>query len=113
MPAGPVGALIGFESREEEYTDGRDPRIDGTIPYVVPTGPKAGLTFPLISDVVNSSATPASSGSRTTSSFFGELQIPLLETVDAQLAVRYEDSDDYGDATVGKFAVGWQPLDQV
>jgi len=113
MPAGPVGALIGFEARDEEYTDGRDPRIDGTMPYVVPTGPKAGLTFPLISDVVNSSATPASSGSRSTSSFFGELQIPLHETVDAQLAVRYEDSDDYGDATVGKFAIGWQPLDQV
>ena len=113
MPAGPVAALIGFEARDEEYTDGRDPRIDGTIPYVVPAGPKAGLTFPLISDVVNSSATPASSGSRSTSSFFGELQIPLHETVDAQLAVRYEDSDDYGDATVGKFAIGWQPLDQV
>ena len=113
MPAGPVAALIGFEARDEEYTDGRDPRIDGTFPYVVPAGPKAGLTFPLISDVVNSSATPASSGSRSTSSFFGELQIPLHETVDAQLAVRYEDSDDYGDATVGKFAIGWQPLDQV
>ncbi len=113
LPAGPVGALIGFETRDEEYTDGRDPRIDGTIPYVVPVGPKAGLTFPLISDVVNSSATPASSGSRTTSSFFGELQIPLHETIDAQLAVRYEDSDDYGDATVGKFAIGWQPIDQV
>jgi outer membrane receptor protein involved in Fe transport len=113
MPAGPVGALIGLESREEEYTDGRDPRIDGTIPYVVPSGPKAGLTFPLISDVVNSSATPASSGSRTTTSLFGELQIPLLENVDAQLAFRYEDSDDYGDATVAKFAIGWQPLDQV
>ena len=113
MPAGPVAALVGFESREEEYTDGRDPRIDGRMPYTVPTGPKTGLTFPLISDVVNSSATPASSGSRTTTSLFGELQIPLHETVDAQLAVRYEDSDDYGDATVGKFAIGWQPIDQV
>ena len=113
MPAGPVAALVGFESREEEYTDGRDPRIDGRMPYTVPTGPKAGLTFPLISDVVNSSATPASSGSRTTTSLFGELQIPLHETVDAQPAVRYEDSDDYGDATVGKLAIGWQPIDQV
>ena len=27
--------------------------------------------------------------------------------------MRYEDSDDYGDATVGKFAIGWQPLDMV
>ena len=113
LPAGPVGALIGFETREEEYTDGRDPRINGEIPYVVPTGPLTGLTYPLISDVANSSATPESSGSRTTNSVFGELAIPILETMDAQLAVRYEDSDDYGDATVGKFALGWQPLTQV
>ena len=41
------------------------------------------------------------------------MQIPLHATVDAQVAVRYEDSDDYGDATVGKFAIGWQPLDMV
>ena len=44
---------------------------------------------------------------------FTELQIPLHETVDAQIAVRYEDADDYGDATVGKLALGWQPIDQV
>ena len=113
LPAGPVAALIGFETRKEEYTDERDPRIDGRVTYTVPTGPKAGLTFPLISDIVNSSATPGSSGSRTTNSLFAELQIPIHETIDAQLAVRYEDSDDYGDATVGKFAIGWQPLDQV
>ena len=29
------------------------------------------------------------------------------------MAIRHEDSDDYGDATVGKFAIGWQPIDQV
>ena len=44
---------------------------------------------------------------------FTELQIPLHETLDAQIAVRYEDADDYGDATVGKLALGWQPIDQV
>lgn len=113
LPAGPVGALVGFETRKEEYTDERDPRIDGRVTYTVPVGPKAGLTFPLISDIVNSSATPGSSGSRTTNSLFAELQVPIYETIDAQFAVRYEDSDDYGDATVGKFAIGWQPMDQV
>ena len=114
LPAGPIAALFGFESREEEYVDGRDPRIDGRVTYTVPAGrPKAGETFPIISDVLNSSATPASSGSRTTTSIFTEFQIPLHETVDAQIAVRYEDADDYGDATVGKIALGWQPIDQV
>ena len=113
MPAGSVGMLIGFEVRKEKYTDKRDPRIDGKVTYTVPVGPKTGQTFPLISDVVNSSATPNSGGSRVTYSAFSELAIPLHETVDAQVAVRYENSDDYGDATVGKIAIGWQPIDQV
>lgn len=113
LPAGSVGMLVGFEARKESYQDKRDPRINGQMPYTVPVGPKTGETFPIISDVVNSSATPDSSGSRVTYSLFSELAIPLHETVDAQLAIRYEDSNDYGDATVGKFAIGWQPIDQV
>ena len=113
LPAGSVGMLIGFEARKESYQDKRDPRINGEFTYTVPAGPKTGETFPIISDVVNSSATPDSSGSRVTYSLFSELAIPLHETVDAQLAIRYEDSNDYGDATVGKFAIGWQPIDQV
>ena len=97
MPAGSVGMLIGFEVRKEKYTDKRDPRIDGKVTYTVPVGPKTGQTFPLISDVVNSSATPTSGGSRVTYSAFSELAIPLHETVDAQVALRYENSDDYVD----------------
>ena len=112
-PAGPVGMSVGMELRRNKYSDDRDPRINGEIPYTVPAGPKTGETFPIISDIVNSSATPNSNGSRTTTSVFTEFAIPLHETVDAQLAVRYEDSDDYGDATVGKLAIGWQPIDQV
>ena len=113
LPAGSVGMLVGAEIRRESYTDKRDPRINGDIRYTVPAGPKTGETFPIISDVVNSSATPDSGGSRLTYSLFSELAIPVSDTIDAQVAVRYENSDDYGDATVGKVAFGWQPLDRV
>ena len=113
LPAGPVGMLLGLEARKESYTDERDPRMNGTVTYTVPVGPKAGLTYPLISNIANSSATPDSDGSRRTVSMFAELAIPVHETIDAQLAVRYEDSNDYGEATVGKLAIGWQPIDQV
>jgi len=113
LPAGPVGMLIGAEIRRESYTDKRDPRINGDITYTVPVGPLAGETFPIISDVINSSATPDSGGSRLTYSLFSELAIPVTDNIDAQVAVRYENSDDYGDATVGKIAFGWQPLDRV
>jgi len=107
MPAGPVGLLVGAEFRREKFRDDRDPRLDGTIRFT----DFEGDTYPLSSDVVNSSPTPDNSGSRFTESFFAELQLPLHETLDVQLAVRYEDFDDVGDTTVGKVAFGWRPID--
>ena len=58
LPAGDVGVLLGFEFREEEVIDDRDPRLDGTITYT----DYEGDTYPLVSDVVNSSPTPDVSG---------------------------------------------------
>ena len=82
LPAGDVGMLVGFEYREEEIIDNRDPRLDGTITYT----DYEGDTYPLVSDVVNSSPTPDVSGSRDITSLFTEFQIPLADNVDAQLA---------------------------
>ena len=109
MPAGPVGFLAGVELREESFLDDRGPRLDGTIVFT----DRTGLTYPFVSDVMGSSATADSSGDRDVFSIFGELQIPLFETLDVQLAVRYEDFSDIGDATVGKFAFGWRPIKQL
>ena len=44
-------------------------------------------------------------------SAFTEFQVPLHETLDLQLALRYEDFSDVGDTTVGKVAFGWRPLE--
>ena len=107
MPAGPVGMLVGYEWRKEEFVDDRDPRLDGTIRFT----DFEDETYPLTSDVVGSSPTPDSFGDRTTNSLFVEFQVPLHETLNVQLAGRYEDFDDVGSTTVGKFAFGWQPLD--
>ncbi len=109
LPAGPVGFLAGFEYRKESFVDARDPRLDGTIVFT----DNSGNTYPFISDVVNSSPTPDSQGSRNVTSLFSELQIPVLDNVDVQLALRYEDFSDVGNTTVGKFAVGYRPVDQV
>ena len=122
MPAGPVGFLAGYEFRREDYIDDRDPRLDGTIRFERDTdgdgildfeGDFEGDTYPFTSDVVNSSPTPDGAGKRVTNSLFFELQVPLLENLDVQLATRYEDFDDIGDTTVSKVAFGWRPLDQV
>ena len=109
LPAGPVGLLAGIEFREESFVDDRDPRLDGTINFT----DNSGNTYPFVSDVLNSSPTADSSGDRNVTSLFGELQLPLHETLDVQLAVRFEDFSDVGNTTVGKIAAGWRPIEQV
>ena len=109
MPAGSVGFVAGYEYRRETYMDDRDPRLDGTITFT----DFEGDTYPLTSDVVNSSPTPDGAGSRKTHSLFAELAIPLHETLDVQLAARFEDFDDIGNTTVGKVAFGWRPWEPI
>jgi len=109
LPAGPVGIVAGFEYRDESFSDDRDPRLDGTIAFT----DNAGTTFPFISDVVGSSPTSDSSGDRKVTSLFTELQVPILENLDAQFALRYEDFDDVGSTTVGKVAFGYRFVDQI
>ena len=107
MPAGPVGLLAGVEYRRESFEDDRDPRLDGTVQFT----DHDGDTFPFVSDVVNSSPTADNGGSRNVWSLFGELQIPVLHTLDLQLAVRHENYSDIENTTVGKIAVGWRVID--
>ena len=109
LPTGPVGVVFGLEYREESFDDDRDPRLDGTITFT----DRDGVTFPFISDVMNSSPTSDSDGERDVTSAFVEFQVPLGDTIDVQLAMRYEDFSDVGSTTVGKAAFGWQPIKQV
>jgi iron complex outermembrane receptor protein len=109
LPGGKAGMVIGLETREESFVDDRDPRLDGTIRFTA----AGGETYPFISDVMNSSPTPDSSGDRRTNSVFTEFSLPVLQSLDVQLAGRYEDFSDLGDATVGKVALGWRPIDKV
>ena len=104
MPAGDAAFLAGVEFREEKFKDDRDPRLDGRIVFT----DFQGDTYPFVSDVVNSSPTPSSRGSRTVGSVFTELHLPLLENLDVQLALRYEDFSDVGNTSVPKIALGWQ-----
>jgi outer membrane receptor protein involved in Fe transport len=109
LPAGPVGFLAGAEYREESFSDDRDPRLDGTIAYTA----YEGATFPIVSDVANSSPTADNGGERDVTSLFVEFAVPVLETLDVQAAIRYENFSDVGDTTVGKIAFGWRPIEQL
>ena len=104
LPWGPAGGVAGVEYRRETFEDDRDPRLDGTIVFT----DFDGDTFPYVSDVTNSSPTPDNSGSRNVTSVFTELQLPLMNNIDVQLAARYENFSDVGSTVVPKFAIGWQ-----
>jgi outer membrane receptor protein involved in Fe transport len=110
VPAGPVAMLVGYEYRKEEYSDDRDPRLDGTIRF---TSTVTGLTFPFIGDVLGSSPTADTTGERETNSIFAEFIIPITENVESQIALRHEDPDDTDSSTVGKLALGWNVSENV
>jgi len=113
LPAGGLGIALGTEFRREQFRDDRDARLDGTIVF---TDMVTGNVIP--SDVMGSSPTPDTKGDRDVWSAFAELaiplvsedmNIPLVHSLDAQLAVRAEDYSDVGSIAKPKVALSWYP----
>ena len=114
LPGGGLGVALGAEWRHQEFSDDRDARLDGTIVFTdLVTGNVIG------SDVVGSSPTPDTDGDRDVFSAFAELAvplvaedmgIPLIQRLDAQLAVRAEDYSDVGSVVKPKVALSWYPF---
>lgn len=113
VPAGDVGIAVGIENRRETYEDDRGPRLDGTITF---TNPITGDFSE--SDVLGSSATRDSEGSRDVWSVYAELavplvsegmNVPLVHRADVQIAGRIEDYDSFGTVTKPKVAASWHP----
>jgi len=75
---GPVPVALGFEYRDEDF----DEQIDDQT--------KAGAVQGAIGQVV-----PVTAG-RSVMSLFGETAIPVLDTVEVDLAVRYDHYNDFG-----------------
>lgn len=112
--AGDIGIAAGVELRRETYEDNRDDRLDGTITFTDVRGVETG------SDVMGASPTPDTSGSRNVESAFLELAVPLVSpemnipfarSIDAQLALRYENYSLFGSVAKPKFALSWYPTD--
>ncbi|GAA5187021.1 TonB-dependent receptor [Ferrimonas gelatinilytica] len=90
---GTAALAVGFEYRDERLEDNPDELF-------------------LRGEIFGTEATQAK-GERDQSSLFAELALPLGETLEAQLAVRYEDYSDFGNNTSPKVALRWAPLDMV
>lgn len=112
LPGGNLGVAAGVEWRRETFYDDRDPRLDGTITFTDSvTGAFNG------SDVAGTSPSPDTSGSRNVYSAHAELfvplvgpdmDIPLVEELNLQLAGRIEHFDDVNEtAAVPRIAASW------
>lgn len=109
-----IGLAAGLEWRRETYDDDRDPRIDGTINFVSTSGL-------VTSDVMGTSPTPDTEGSRNVTSAYVEWQVPLvlpeqeipfMQALDTQIAARYERfSDIEDDVLKPKVAIAWEVKD--
>ncbi len=116
LPGGDVGIAAGIEWRRETFFDDRDPRLDGTITWTDSVIP--GVTFG--SDVVGTSPSPDTNGTRDVWSAFAEtfvplvsedMDIPLVSALNLQLAGRLEHFDDIKQtAIVPRVAASWTTI---
>jgi outer membrane receptor protein involved in Fe transport len=90
---GDLMVAVGAEYREESISDNPDDQF-------------------LRGEVFGTEATRAS-GQRDNTAIFGELGLPLLDTLEVQLAVRHEDYSDFGTTTDPKVAFIWNPSESL
>jgi len=111
LPGGDVGLAIGGEIRRETQRDDRDPRVDGTIQFIDSVNGAING-----SDLVGTSPSPDTSGRRTVMAAYVELaipvvspemNIPLVENLELQIAGRFEDYSDVGSVAKPKIAGAW------
>ncbi len=93
MSHGELMLAIGAEYREEKISDNPDDQF-------------------LRGDVFGTEATQAN-GSRDNTAIFGEVAIPVLDTLEVQVAVRHEDYSDFGTTTDPKISFLWTPSDDL
>jgi iron complex outermembrane receptor protein len=89
LPGGPVGVAIGLQYREQ--------KLDQWADELLLSGDLGPVHVPISAD-------------RDIGSAFIEFNLPLLDNLEAQLALRYEDYSDFGSTTNPKAALRWQPL---
>ncbi|MFT5099096.1 MAG: iron complex outermembrane receptor protein [Candidatus Azotimanducaceae bacterium] len=95
MPAGDLGLAVGFQRRRDTGSQIYDSALtSGNLDFAF------GATD--------------WSGALTTTAYFAELGVPVLDNLQVNLAIRYEDFDELGlDTTDPKLTVLWQPTDSL
>ena len=95
LPGGPIGIALGAQWRYQELEEFADEAsAQGRI---------AGYFPDFLLDHAD----------RDIRAAYAELSLPLAQSLEVQLAARYEHYDDFGDTTNPKVALRWQPIEQL
>jgi iron complex outermembrane receptor protein len=95
LPGGPLALAFGAEGRKEKFSVDVAPelQIGDTTQY-------GGTNLPV-------------DKSRDVTGVFGELSIPIVKSLEAGVAVRYDDYQGTGSKTTPKVSLRWQPSRQL
>lgn len=94
LPAGPVSLALGAEHRREKFEN-------------------VGTLLNRDSLIVGGGVGSDTYGARKATSYYAELNIPLLKQLEVQLAGRHEDYSDFGTTTKPKVAAVFRPIPEV
>ncbi|WP_284877348.1 TonB-dependent receptor [Brevundimonas sp. MEB006b] len=117
LPGGPVGMALGVEARRETQRDDRDADLDGTNVFRDSVSGEISQ-----SNIAAVSSNPDTFGTREVYSAYvefavpvvsPEMNIPLVRSLDFQLAGRYEHYSDFGDVAKPKIAMAWDLVEGV
>ena len=95
LPAGEMALAVGFDYRKEE--------LDQTYVPALASGDITGYGGNLI----------GFDASRNVFGLYGEVNIPIVKTLEGDVAVRYDHYSDFGSTTNPKVSLRWQPMQQV
>jgi len=95
LPAGPLAIAVGGEYREEDLQQIQSP--------ISQSGDAVGSGGQSLSVF----------GERDVRAVFAEANIPVVKSIELQLALRHDDYSDFGGTTNPKVAIRWQPNNQM
>jgi outer membrane receptor protein involved in Fe transport len=103
MPAGAVGFAAGFEHRRERAYDTPDGEVNAPPVAFDPANDRATSSAPRI----------ATDGEYDLDELYVEFSLPLLDSLELDIAARYSDYSSFGDTTNGKFGLSYRPTDSL
>jgi len=92
LPSGPIAVALGVEGRRESLE-------------------QSNSDFIISGDALSTGGAVATlpAAHRTVCSLFGEVNVPIVMTVEVNVAVRYDHYSDFGGTTNPKVTLRWQP----